>query len=145
MNLDDTTMATMQLPGAASDDELLAYAQGLLDRVSVHADRFVAEGLPPDVLSNLADGIRAFSAARDAQDGARQRFTAATESIRQSLAGADTTTDALEAIAVNTPAARPEVLTKLRIAKRVGPRVVDQAPRPGAPPGPPSTPTNQPA
>ena len=46
-------MDTMQLPGAANDDELLAYSRGLLERVSAHADAFVAEGLPPDLLKHL--------------------------------------------------------------------------------------------
>jgi hypothetical protein len=40
------TLNTMQLAAPGSDDELLAYAQGLLDRVSSHADAFVAGGLP---------------------------------------------------------------------------------------------------
>ena len=34
----------MELPGAMSDDELPAYSRGLLERVSVHAEAFVAEG-----------------------------------------------------------------------------------------------------
>jgi len=36
----------------------------------------------------------------------------------------------LEAIVVNTADAPPEVLTKLRIARRVGPRIVTPAPTP---------------
>ena len=143
VNLDDTTMATMQLPGPASDDELLAYARGLLDRVSLHADAFVAEGLPPDLLKNLADRLQAFTAARDAQAASRQRFTAATESIRETLNRAGKTVDALEAIAVNLPDVHPEVLTKLRIAKRVGPRPTEPAAPPAASPAPPSTPTTK--
>src|SRR5712692_1207469 len=140
VNLDDAMMAAMQLPGPASDDELLAYSRGLLDRVSSHADAFVAEGLPPDLLKNLANRIQAFAAARDAQAAAGQRFTAATESIRETLDKADNTVGALEAIAVNIPAARPEVLTRLRIAKRVGPRAAEPAPKPAPSPAPASTP-----
>jgi hypothetical protein len=145
VNLDETTMGTMRIPGAVSDDELIAYTRGLLDRVSSHADAFVAEGLPPDLLKNLETGIQGLAAARDAQSAARQRFAAAAQSIRENHDQADKTIAALEAIAVNLPAAHPEVVTKLRIARRVGPRV-DAAPKPKpAPsPAPPSTtPTGQ--
>jgi hypothetical protein len=130
VNLDAAVMGTMQLPGAATDDELLAYSRGLVERVSVHADAFVAEGLPPDLLTHLGDGIVAFAAAREAQAGSRQRFSAASKAIHETLDHADKTVDVLEAIAINTPDAPPEVLTKLRIASRVGPRV-------SAPPKPP--------
>ena len=140
VQLDATIMATMQLPGPTSDDQLIAYARGLLDRVSEHADAFVAQGLPPDLLNNLGDAIQAFAAARDAQAASRQRFTAASESIRETLDAADKTVDVLEAIAVNTPAADPAVVTKLRIARRVGPRV----PAPGATPSPAPAPTPPP-
>ena len=137
VDLDAAGMGTMQLPGATSDDELLAYSRGLLERVSEHADVFVAEGLPPDLLTHLGDGIGAFAAARDAQAGARQRFSAASESIRETLDHADKTVDVLEAIVINTPNAPPEVLTRLRIARRVGPRVI-------APPkAPPAAPTDK--
>jgi uncharacterized protein YPO0396 len=123
VNLNETTMGTMQIPRARTDDGLIAYTRGLLDRVSSHADAFVAEGLPPDLLQKLDTGIRELAAAREARAAARQRFTAATASIRDTQETADTTIDALESIAVNLPAAHPEVLTKLRMAKRVGPRV----------------------
>jgi hypothetical protein len=139
----DAIMETMRLPAGTSDDELLAYSRGLLDRVSAHADAFVAEGLPPDLLKDLGDAIQAFAAARDAQAGSRQRFTAASESIRETLDTADKTVDVLEAIVVNTPAAHPEVLTKLRMARRVGPRVTAPAAKPSPIPAPPSTPTDK--
>jgi len=140
--LGDTAMGTMRQPGPVSDDELLAYARGLLDRVAPHADAFVAAGLPPDLLKNLSDAVERFAATKDAQAGSRQRFTAAAESIRETQDKADKTVAALEAIAVNTPAASPEVLTKLRIAKRVGPRTTEQpttkrAPRLTPPSSPP--------
>jgi hypothetical protein len=130
VHLDAAVMGTMQLPGGTSDDELLAYSRGLLDRVSAHAEAFVAEGLPPDLLTHLGDGIAAFAAAREAQAASRQRFTAASESIRETLDHADKTADVLEAILINTPGAPPDVLTKLRIARRVGPRVSPPVPKP---------------
>jgi hypothetical protein len=124
VNLDAAMMGAMRFPGGATDDELLAYGRGLLDRVSPHADAFVAAGLPPDLLTHLAGEVAAFDAARDAQAAARQRFTAATESIRETLDEADQPVDVLETIARTTPGAPSEVLTKLRIARRIGPRVV---------------------
>ena len=54
-------------------------SRALLERVSAHADAFVAEGLPPDLLKQLDDDIVAFAAARDAQTVARQRFSSATD------------------------------------------------------------------
>ena len=122
VNLDVAVMGTMHLLGSASDDHLLAYSRGLLDRVSAHADAFVAAGLAPDLLTRLGDGIAGFAAAREAQSGSRQRFSAASESIREALNHADKTVDVLDAIVINTPGAA-EVLTKLRLARRVGPRV----------------------
>lgn len=133
VNLDGAVMASMQIPGGRSNDELLAYARGLVERVSEHADAFVAEGLPPDLLKNLGDGVAAFQAARDAQSAARQRFSAATESIYETLDHADMTIDVLEAILINTAAAPPDALTRLRIASRVGPRVSVPAPKPPQP------------
>ena len=143
VNLDASIMETMRLPAGTSDDELLAYSRGLLDRVSTHADAFVAEGLPPDLLKHLADAVQAFAAARDAQAASRQRFSAAFDSIRETLDDADKTVDVLEAIAVNTPAAPPEVLPRLRIARRVGPRVTPPAAKPSPAPAPSSTPTDK--
>jgi hypothetical protein len=143
VNLDASIMETMRLPAVASDDELLAYSRGLLDRVSAHADAFVAEGLPPDLLKSLGVAIEGFAAAREAQATWRQRFTAASASIRETLDNADKTVDVLEAIVVNTPAAHPEILTKLRMARRVGPRVTAPAVKPSPAPAPPSTPADK--
>jgi len=143
VHLDDTVMATMQLPAVGSDDELLAYARGLLDRVSPYADAFITGGLPPHSLKNLADAIQRLDAAREAQAASRQRFTAAAASIRATLNEADKTVGVLEALIVNTPAARSEVLTKLRMASRVGPRAAPlpaPKPAPSAFPAPPGRP-----
>src|SRR5579862_6928650 len=56
VKLDDTLMGTMRLPLSVSDDDLVAYMQGLLDRVSPYTDAFVDEGLPADLLTTLASG-----------------------------------------------------------------------------------------
>ena len=123
VHLDDVDMGEMRLPRRASDDELLAYSRALLERVSPHADAFVTNGLLPDLLTRLGGDIETFAAARDTQSASPRRFTAASESILETLINAARTADVLEAIVVNTPDAPPEVLAKLRLARRVGPRV----------------------
>ena len=133
VNVGTPIMDTMQLPDATNDNELLAYSRQLLERVSAHAELFVAQGLPPDLLTRLRDGIAAFEAARETQAGSRQRFTVAFESILDTLAQADNAVDVLEAFVLNTPAAPAEVLSKLRIARRVGPRVIPTEPKPPQP------------
>jgi len=137
VNIDAPVMDTLKLPPSANYDQVLAYARAILERVSAHADAFVAKGLPPDLLKHLEDGIAAFAAAREEQAASRQRFTAAFQSIRETLDQTDNTVDVLEGIVVNTPDAPPEVLTKLRIARRVGPRVAVP------PKAPPATPTDK--
>ena len=142
VTLDEPLMATLQLPGTMNDDDLLAYMRGLLERVSPHADAFVAEGLPPDRLQKLANEIDRFVAAKDLQTKARQRFAAAAASLREAQHKAGKTIAALEAIAISTPAAHPEILTKLRVAKRVGPRPADDAPTPPPAPAPSPAPSS---
>jgi len=124
VRLDDTTMATLRLIGPVSDDKLLAHVRAVLDRVSPYVDAFVAEGLPPDLLKNMQETMQRFVTTRNDYAAARQRFSAASESILETLAKADDVVDALDELAVNARSASPEVLTKLRIAKRVGPRPV---------------------
>ena len=139
VRLDQTTMETLQIPRPMSDDELIAYSQGLLNRVSPYADAFVAKGLPPDLLKQLGVSIQALVTARDARATAVQQYAAATASIRETQDLGDKTVAALEAVAINMPAANPEVVTKLKMAKRVGPRVdhhADASPAPTPAPNP---------
>jgi hypothetical protein len=137
----------LRLPQAGSDDEMVAEAQAILNRVSAHADAFVAAGLPPDLLTHLDTTIHGLASARDAGATARQRFAAATVSILELQDEAETNVNALESIAIHTPGAHPDVVTKLRIARRVGPRAVaTPTPTPAPAPAPPSTtPAHQPA
>jgi len=121
-------MNTMHMPGPVSDDELVAYARGLIERISPHLDAFVVYGLPPDALTALAAAIARLEAARNEQGASRQRFTAASITIRETLNNADRTIDVLEGIVLVAPAADREVLKTLRIARRVGPRAVASSP-----------------
>jgi len=107
---------------------------GLLERVSPHADAFVAEGLPARQLQNLADEIDRFAAAKSLQAKARQRFAAAADALGNALDTARKMIAALEVVAVDVSAAHPDVLTKLRLAMRVGPhaRVAPASSLPGS-------------
>jgi hypothetical protein len=122
VRVDAITTTAMQLPRKASDDELVADARGLVNRVSAYVDAFVAVGLPPDALNHVQTAIRKLAAARDAGASARQRFAAAAALIRDAQNASRLIIAALEAIAINLPAANPEVVTKLRLARRVGRR-----------------------
>jgi len=143
VRVDGTSMTTMRMPDAPSDDELVACARDFVNRVSAHTEAFLAAGLPPVVPANLETALQELVTARAATAAARQRFTAATVAIREAQNQADTTVAALASIAVNTPAAHPEVVTKFRIARRVGPRArpgADDTPSPAPAPAP-SSPT----
>jgi hypothetical protein len=128
VHLDETTMATLRRPGAIKDDELIAFAGCLHERVLTHAEAFLAEGLPAVSLTDLAEGIRVLSTARQQQASARQRFSAAAESIRDAQEAARVAIRTLGVIVENTPAAHPEVTTKLKFAKRIGHRARKDAP-----------------
>src|SRR5262249_61026113 len=92
---------------------------------AAHADAFLAEGLPADAEARLASALQTIARARDARAEASQQFAAAAQSIRDTQNKADATLAALEAVADHTAAARPEVVTKLRVAMRVGGRRID--------------------
>lgn len=141
------TMGSMHVPGGVSDDELIAYTRGLVDRVTPHADTFVKVGLPANLLKSLADAIQQFVKTRALRDAAVQRFQSATESIRETQNKADKAIDAIEAVALNLPQANPDFVRKLRIARRVGPRTVakpetpvETPEKPASSPTPPSNP-----
>jgi hypothetical protein len=142
---DDALMGSMKLPGGVSDDELIAYTRGMLDRVTPHADAFVKGGLPANLLKNFADAIQQFVATKDLRDATVQRFQSATESIRETQDKADKAIDAIEAVALNLPAANPEFVRKLRIARRVGPRTVATPEKPVETPEKPASPTTPPS
>jgi hypothetical protein len=69
VNLDAAMMDAMRFPGVATGDELLADGRGPLDRVSPHADAFVAARLPLDLLPHPAGEIAAFDAQALARAG----------------------------------------------------------------------------
>jgi len=134
VTLPEPVMAAMVIPPRMSDDQLAAFTRGQLDHVTPYADAFAEKGLPVDLLKTLAATLDRFTATKSAQNAARQRFAGAATIIRESQLKTKKTVDALVAFAVNTPAARPVVLEKLRTAKRIGPRREDPTPKPGSTP-----------
>lgn len=101
-------------------EQLLAFARRLLDLVSVHAEAFAAGRLLPGSVEHLATTIQRLEAAKEEQTAFRQRFAAAAKMIRARLTDADKALAVLESLALTAPAAVPELLAKLRSAKRVG-------------------------
>jgi hypothetical protein len=134
VGLSDPTLLGIPYPSRTGDENLLASARGLVDRVTPHADAFVAAGLPSDLLANLAIQIQAFAAAKSALATARQQFTAVATVIREKQEASDKAVDVLEAIAETGPGSSAEILTKFRIARRIGPHVDHKADAPAAAP-----------
>ena len=122
VNRDGPIVGPLRVPGAMSDDQRVACVRDLLERVSACAS-FVAHGLPRNLPKRLDKDIEDLVAARKAQAAARQRFTAASGSIADALDRARKTIDVLEAILVHTVGDPSDVLTQLRLARRVERRV----------------------
>jgi hypothetical protein len=120
--LPDTVMQTLRVAGAMGDIRLMAHMQALHDQVLPYRDAFEAEGLPPDVLTNLADRIKALEAARAAYAATIQEAAAARESLGENQNRASVTILALESVVPTTTQANREVVNKLQVARRVGPR-----------------------
>jgi hypothetical protein len=140
VNVPDTVMETLSVPGSMSDGELLAHMQGLHDRVLPYKDAFEAQGLPPDLLTNLTDGIRALETARAAHAATIQDAASADEALGENQDLAAVTILALESMAPRATLANREVVSKLRVARRVGPRKAQLDPAaPGGSTAPSST------
>src|SRR5579872_3328302 len=124
VTLPDTVMDTLRIPGSMSDTALQAHMQGLHDRVLPYRDAFEAVGLPAEALTMLTDGIKALEAARAAYATTIQDAASAREALREIQNRTSPTILALEAIAATTPAATAnrEVVIKLKVARRVGPK-----------------------
>ena len=111
----------LHTPGRVNDEDFLAEAAAIQDKVKAHEPEFIAKGLHPDVLKALADGIDGLTAARLAREKARKLRVAAGQSIREDLAKARSAVALLHTIASTTPGVDPNVVNALRAAKRVGP------------------------
>src|ERR1051326_4805219 len=142
LTLDESVASVLVNPPEQSDDELLADARAIHDAASAHADAFVAAGLPPTLLPALAAAIQALVDARDLRSLSQQRYTAATEAITATQNATDKTIAVLDGIALVGRKDNPGVLTKLRQARRVGPRkeTADTAAAPAGEPTPPAPP-----
>ena len=122
VNQPDMVTETLTLAGAMSDADLQAHMQALYDRVLPFNDAFVAKGMPPGTLTNLAAGIKALEVARAAVAATIQDAASADQALRENQQRARATILALESSVPGVTQADREVLKKLRIARRVGPR-----------------------
>jgi hypothetical protein len=141
VNRPDMVTDTLKLAGTMSDAALQAHMQALHDRVLPFIDAFVAQGMPPDTFTILADRIKALEAARAAVAATIQDAASAEQALRENQDRARATILALEAAVPGVTPQDREVLKKLRVARRVGPRKAqpDTAAADGSAP-PPSAP-----
>jgi hypothetical protein len=119
--LDEGSAKVMRFPEYGSDDLLLADANAIYDAAAAHAAAFVEAGLPENVLPNLQAQIKAFKAAKDVLANVRRTFTATTQAARTALQAGDEATAVLDAILAHAPNADPQVLTRFRFVRRIGP------------------------
>jgi hypothetical protein len=131
-DLEPVAAKVMQLPRKSSDELLLADAQAILDQVIAHKDVFLAEGLAPNVLTDLPAQIAQLTADRAAYSDAVRRYTATTDDIRRALDAGDDAVEVCASYLESLPGTDPAVIQKLRIARRVGPRS-EAAPKPDTP------------
>ena len=146
VSLPDTVVSTFTIPGSMSDEELQAHMQGLHDRVLPYKDAFEAEGLPTDTLTKLTDGIKALQDARAARAATIQDAASSEAALSENQDQASSAILALESVMPTTTQANRELVKKLRVARRVGPRTTQPAAAassgtPTPSPTTPSTPT----
>jgi hypothetical protein len=122
VNQPELVTQTLAVAGTMGDPELQAHMQALLDRVLPFKAAFEAEGLPPDTLTNVADGIKALEAARARVAATIQDAASAEKGLLANQKLARATIQALEATAPRATQDQRDVLTKLKVARRVGPR-----------------------
>jgi len=134
--LEPSAAKVMQLPRRSSHELLLAAGHAIFDQVTAHKDVFLAEGLAPNVLTDLPAQIEQVRADKAAYSDAVRRFTAATDEIRRALDDGDDAIEVCLAYLESLPNPNLSVIQKLRIAKRVGPRTPAAKPDASAPAAP---------
>jgi len=117
----DGTAEVLHTPGRVNDEDFLAEAAAIQDKVKAHENEFVASGLHADVLKALADGIDGLATARLAREKARTLRVAAGKSIHEDLGKARAAIALLHTIVTTTPGVDPNVLNVFQAAKRIGP------------------------
>ena len=132
---EEATAKVMGRIGNSSDSDLLSVAAATLDKVTQHSAAFLEQGLPVNVLKNLPLQTDGLTKAKKAQSDARLLRLAAGESIETALGAGDAAIDLLHSIAVSTSDADPNLVSQLRLAKRVGPAKAKGEP-PAAEPDP---------
>ena len=119
----DTSATELERTSWTTDDDLVARAEAVLAAASAHEALFARSGIQPGLLDSLAGALAALKHGKDAVIRARARFTAATVAIDRALADADKAILIVRGILATSPDAPVGVLTAVRQAKRIGPRV----------------------
>jgi hypothetical protein len=138
---------TLTPAAAKSDADLQTHMQVLHDRVLPFQDAFVKKGMPADTLGKVADGIKALEAARAAVAATVQDAASADQALSENQRQARAAILALEAMVPGVTPEDREVLKKLQVARRVGPRTTqpDHATSTTPAPSTPASPTAAPA
>jgi len=146
VTLPDTVMQALTVPGSMSDEKLQAHMQALHDHVLPYQDAFQGEGLPADGLTKLTDGIKALASARAKRASTIQDAASAQASLNENQNLASSAIVALEAVMPTATQANRELVTKLKVARRVGPHKAQPAaastPTASTTPATPPTPTS---
>lgn len=121
VKLDEGSAQVMAIPQDGSDELLIADANAIYRAASSNAKAFEGEGLPANVIPELESQIAAFKTAKMANSTARKTYTAAFKSARKVVKAGDEALSVIEAILARSPNVDAKALTKLRMAKRIGP------------------------
>jgi len=121
VTLSEGSAKIVRMPEMGTNESLLAEANAIYEMASANAAAFVDEGLPKNVIPDLGTQITAFKAARARLSNARKTFAAVTKAAIASLRSGHEGIAVIDAILAHTPSADPKALTKLRLAKRIGP------------------------
>jgi len=136
--LEPSAAKVMQLPRRGSYELLQADGQAIYEQLTTHKDVFLAEGLAPNVLTDLPAQLEQLASNRAGYADAARRFTAATDEIRRALDEGDDAIEVCLAYLESQPNPNLSVIQKLRIAKRVGPRSTAKPETPAAAAPPPT-------
>jgi hypothetical protein len=142
--LDQSDAKEIRLPRTKTDDELVSVTREVLEKVAPHAQAFIDQGLPGNVLTDLPTALEAFAKARLAAARARRDYTTTSGAMTKTLNDGDEAIRVADTILRHAPSAPADAVQKLRIAKRVGPRTTAHPPAETPAASTPTAPTTTP-
>ena len=111
----------------ASDEQLIARVEAILDAAAQHTEPFVNEGVLPGLHDRLSGELAAFMKSKEAVTVSATKYSEATAGLDQALGEGDDALDVIESILVASPDAPVGVLAALRRARLIGPRDAENA------------------